>query len=80
MERQTTEILDYFNNTAPAGGWRQGVSINDLPDYGGYWSSTNDNYDARYSNYLIFNTSVCNAWSSDWRYKGHSVRLVRDVN
>ena len=69
----------------PAGGWRRGTSVGDIPTYGGYWSSTIASGSGEYAtgniiNYMFFNTEKVNGWSENHRHRGHSVRLVRNVN
>ena len=64
----------------PTGGFRNGtvIEMNDYLGgiYGGYWSKTisGDNI-----NYMFFGKEKTNSQSEDYRHRGHSVRLVREV-
>ncbi len=64
----------------PAAGYRDGASVYNAGLDGGYWSSTPGEDDADYAYSLLFNGSNVNpASNDDYRYYGHSVRLVCDA-
>ena len=64
----------------PAGGFRTGASVNTNTsnDYGGYWSSTVVDTDKSY--YFYFMNPGFNWMSEDNHHRGHSVRLVHELN
>ena len=59
----------------PVAGYRSNKGVQNLGINGYYWSSTSN--DSRFANYLDFNTGSVNPTSSNQRYNGFSVRLVR---
>ena len=70
----------------PAAGERKGTSLNNVGSYGYYWSSSaysGNYYKSAY--HLRFSSSYLNTAvsafedNSDYRYRGTSVRLVRDA-
>lgn len=63
----------------PAAGYREGTSVRFVGDYGGYWSSTAHGSDEAQAHDAYFDSySVGPEFAYD-RYRGFSVRLVRDV-
>ena len=63
----------------PAAGYRDGASVYNAGLDGGYWSSTPGEDDADYAYSLLFSVKYVNSGSDDYRYYGHSVRLVCDA-
>ncbi len=61
----------------PAAGFRTGTTLNALGLRGCYWSSSRSNSDNAYSMY--FYSGDLTPQSNNYRYKGYSVRLVRDA-
>ena len=62
----------------PAAGIRWETTVNDVKDYGYYWSSTPENWNSAYI--LSFNGNSVNASNGTLRHGGMSVRLVRNGN
>ena len=60
----------------PASGNRIGSKVNDVQNYGGYRSATP--YNSYNSYYLLFRSHSANTTSNN-RYSGYAVRLVKDV-
>lgn len=61
----------------PAGGNRGGTSVYNVGSYGGYWSSSYaKSHEARG---VYFNDGNIYTYDDGYRFFGHSVRLVRDV-
>ena len=61
----------------PAAGSRDGTSVEDVGSYGGYWSASYyDSYDAYCVGFGDENLYTNNSYGN-YRYYGHSVRLVR---
>ncbi len=63
----------------PAGGNRNGTLITSVDLGGYYWTSTSSEEDDEYMVSYTMST-VNTSTSKDFRYKGQSVRLVRDAN
>ena len=63
----------------PAAGRRNGTSVGDAALGGYYWSSTPDAMPVVGAYYLLFYDSNI-LQHGNWRYFGHSVRLVQDAN
>ena len=64
----------------PAGGYRNGATVNiTSPNLGFYWSSTSSSTSAIQARRLSFTNSGINLNSGTVRTRGHSVRLVYDV-
>lgn len=63
----------------PAAGRRKGTSVDDAALGGYYWSSTPDAPPVVGAYYLLFYDSNI-LQHGNWRYLGHSVRLVQDAN
>lgn len=61
----------------PAAGQRKGATFSQNETQGNYWTTTNSN--STNSNYYYFSSSSVKT-TSNYRYYGYSVRLVRDVN
>ena len=61
----------------PAAGGRIGTSVSSVGYNGGYWSSTD--YDTANARGLYFYSRSVNAYGSDGRWWGRSVRLVRSL-
>ena len=62
----------------PAGGNRNGTLITSVGLGGYYWTSTSSEGSAYYVYYTM--STVNTSTSTDYRYSGYSVRLVRDAN
>ena len=60
----------------PAAGARIGSNVDDVQNYGGYWSASEYNSDSAY--YLYFYSDEAGMYGS-FRYGGQSVRLVKDL-
>lgn len=60
----------------PLGGYRYGVDVSCVDDYGYYWSSSAENTNHAYCMY--FGSSSVTLYESSYRYYGYSVRLVHD--
>ena len=62
----------------PAAGYREGTSVSsDVGANGYYWSATNNG--TPNANGVTFSSTNISAESANPRYRGHSVRLVKDV-
>ena len=62
----------------PASGYRNGTEVSDSGNALYYWSATNKlAYNAYYIHCLI--SSNINPKKDTWRYRGHAVRLVKDL-
>ena len=61
----------------PAAGYREGTSVSDVGTNGYYWSATNN--DTPNANGVTFSSTNISAESANPRYRGHSVRLVKNV-
>ena len=61
----------------PAAGSRYSNSVNNVQYLGCYWSATECNNNQTYYTYFDHSEVIMNNF---YRYKGHSVRLVKDIN
>ena len=61
----------------PAAGYRGGTDVYRVGSLGVYWSSSASGSSDAYC--LSFGSSSVSADYGDYRYNGHSVRLVRDA-
>ena len=61
----------------PAAGYRNGTSISFVGSYGRYWSALSTPTGSAYNVY--FTSSYFPDYNSNYRYFGHSVRLVRNA-
>ena len=61
----------------PAAGSRYSNSVNNVQYLGRYWSATECNNNQTYYTYFDHSEVIMNNF---YRYKGHSVRLVKDIN
>ena len=61
----------------PAAGSRYSNSVNNVQYLGSYWSATECNNNQTYYTYFDHSEVIMNNF---YRYKGHSVRLVKDIN
>lgn len=62
----------------PASGYRESTSVYDAGNHGFYWTSTQYNSSSSYR--LNFSSSTVNYSNFNARYRGHSVRLVRNAD
>ena len=60
----------------PAAGYRYGSSLYRAGSYGSYWSSRPDDFSDDYSAYYLYFGSSYHSVYDDYRFYGHSVRLV----
>lgn len=64
----------------PAAGYREGAKVDEVGTHGYYWSSSPDSSDTDYAHFVYFGSnSVVDPGDYYERYKGYSVRLVREV-
>ena len=64
----------------PAAGSRNGASIVNAGSYGYYWSSSPNASDVNYAYRVNFYSNILSPAENGNRYRGYSVRLVRDAN
>ena len=65
----------------PAGGYRNGATVNNAGDRGNYWSSTSHTDSEAYAlGFSFASTRFVGDTSGAMRFRGYSVRLVYDAN
>ena len=63
----------------PAAGYRDGTAVTNLGSYGYYWSSSPFASHASKAHSVYFSSTAVLRADNNWRDRGHSVRLVREV-
>ena len=75
---QWTALEDAGAVFLPAAGYRNGTSVYVVGSYGSYWSASY--YYSNNAYFVYFSDGLLGTGSSNYRYRGRSVRLVRNYN